>query len=330
MSTSSQVSLGAMRLAAQEASDFENNPAVSTEAWNQFLSQSYKKLYDMLVAAYGNDYYIANIWQFNLSNAQSYAVPDGSPAFTDVTGATAAKLYKLTGLDIQYSTAPNGWVTLKRFEWIERNKFSYPNTTVNWNGYTNLRYCLHGNAIYVIPVPQNGQLVQAHYVPAPNNLQFRLPGTTNAAGSNIIGSISDTTGLTIGMNITANFTPGIIPSGTTITAVGSTTVTMSNTAQSFQPNFIFSAWSDATLMEGIAGWDQFVIIDAARKAMSKLEFDATDMKQERDQMIDEITAMAEARDAGQAFHVSDVLGANAWSGCGDDGSYGGGFGGENY
>jgi len=44
MSTSSQVSLGAMRLAAQEASDFENNPAISTEAWNQFLSQSYKRL----------------------------------------------------------------------------------------------------------------------------------------------------------------------------------------------------------------------------------------------------------------------------------------------
>jgi len=31
-------------------------------------------------------------------------------------------------------------------------------------------------------------------------------------------------------------------------------------------------------------------------------------------MLQDIQSMAEARDAGQAFHVSDVLGSNAWSG----------------
>lgn len=276
----------------------------------------------MLVAAYGNDYHIANIWQFNLSNAQSYPVPDGTPAFTDVTGAVAKKFYKLTGLDLQYSSAPNGWVTLRRFEWIERNKFAFPNTTTNWSGFTNLRYTLHGNAIYVIPVPSSGQLVQAHYVPAPTNLQFRLPGWF-VSGSNVVGSMSDTTGLLSGMNITANFTQGVIPSGTTISTVSTTTVTMSNSALSNQNAFIFSAWSDATLIEGLSGWDQFIIVDAARKAMSKTEFDASDMKQERDQMILDIQSMAEARDAGQAFHVSDVLGANAYGGDDEGGGCGG-------
>lgn len=280
----------------------------------------------MLIAAYGNDYYIAEIWQFNLSNTQSYPVPDGSPNFRDVTGGIARKFYKLTGLDLQYSGAPNGWVTLRNFMWIERNKYAFPNTASNFNGQTNLRYCLHGNNIYVIPAPQVGQLVQAHYIPAPTNLQFRLPGWFTS-GSNVIGSMTDTTGLAVQMNITANFTQGVIPPGTTISAIGSTTVTMSSNALSTQSAFIFSAWSDATLMEGISGWDQFVIIDAARKAMSKTEFDSSDMKQERDAMIMDIQAMAEARDAGQAFHVSDVLGANAW--CDDgDGGWGMGSGGS--
>lgn len=319
MSTSSQVSLGAMRLAAQEASDFENNPSIATETWNQFLSQSYKRLYDMLVAAYGNDYHIATIYQFTTSNAQSYPFPDGSPNFRNVDGNIASKFYKMTGLDLQYSAAPGGWVTLKRFEWIERNKFLNPNTTVNWNGYSNLRYTPHGNALWVAPLPQVGQLLQLHYVPAPINLQFRLPAYS-IVNSNVLGSMTDTTGLSVGMNLTANFVQGIIPQGTTITAVGSTTVTLSNNALSTQSPFIFSAWSDATLMEGISGWDQFVIIDAARKGMSKKEFDASDMKQERDAMVMEIQAMAEARDAGQAFHVSDALGANA--NYDDDGGWG--------
>jgi len=315
-----------MRLAAQEASDFENNPSVSTEVWNQFLSQSYKRLYDMLVAAYGNDYYIANPYQFTLTSAQSYPLPDGSSSFRTVNGNVAPKFYKATGVDLQYSSAPGGWVTLKNFQWIERNKYLNPNITINWNGYSNLRYTIQADSLYIVPLPQQGQLLQLWYVPAPTNLQFRLPGWS-VSGTNVIGSITDTTGLTVGMNITANQVQGIVPQGTTITAVGSTTVTMSATAQSTQSPFIFSAWSDATLMEGISGWDQFVIIDAARKAMSKKEFDATDMKQERDAMISEITAMAEARDAGQAFHVSDVLGANSIQ-DGDDGGWGfGGYGG---
>lgn len=321
MSTSSQVSLGAMRLAAQEASDFENNPAITTEAWNQFINQSYKRLFDLLVAAYGNEYHMAQAYQFTLSNVQMYALPDGSPNFRSVTGSIAPKFYKATGVDLQYSASPNGWVTIKNFEWIERNKFAYPNTTVNWSGYTNLRYRIQGNNLYIVPVPQVGQLAQLWYVPAPTNLQFRLPGYS-VVGSNVIGSLTDTTGLSVGMQITANFTQGIIPQGSLVTAVGSTTVTMSNSALSNQSPFIFSSWNDGTLMEGISGWDQFVIVDAARKAMSKEEFDATDMKQERDAMLAEIQSMAEARDIGQAFHVSDVLGANAWSGYGGDGGWG--------
>lgn len=326
MGTSSQVSLGAMRLAAQEASDLESNPAVSTEAWNQFITQSYKFLYDQLVGAYGNDYYIAKAYQFTLSNSQTYLLPDGSSNYRTVDGNIAPKFYKETGLDLQYSASPNGWVTVKNFQWIERNKFAYPNTTVNWSGFTNIRYTLQGDSLYIVPVPQVGQLMQLWYVPAPTNLQFRLPGwfTLN---SNVIGSITDTTGLQIGMNITANFTNGVIPNNTTITSIGSTTVTMSANAQSTQSPFIFSAWTDATLIDGISGWDQFVIVDAARKAMSKQEFDASDMKQERDSLLANLQAMAEARDAGQAFHVSDVLGANAWSGYGD-GSGGWGMGGD--
>lgn len=329
MSTSSKVALGAMRLSAQEASDFENNPGVSTEAWNQFISQSYKRLYDMLIAAYNNDYYVANAYQFSTTSAQSYPLPDGSTNFRDITGNVAQKFYKLLGVDLQYSSSPSGFVTLKRFEFIERNKYAYPNTAVNWNGYSNLRYRVQGDALSIVPIPMVGQTVQVWYAPAPTNLQFRLPGYT-VQGSNVIGSLTDTTGIQVGMNITSTLTQGVLLPNMTVLAVGSTTLTISSASLSSSGPTIFNMWSDSTLMEGISGWDQFVIIDAARKAMSKVEFDATDMKQERDAMMAELQAMAEARDIGQAFHTSDVLGANAWAYDDENGGWGMGGGGGWY
>ena len=310
-----------MRLAAQEASDLEQNPAAATEVWNQYISQSYKRLYDMLVGAYSNDYYIANTYQFQTTNTQLYALPDGSPSYSDMTGAIAQRFYKLILAEIQYSGSPSGWLTLRNFMEIEKNKFGLPNTQTTWTGYTNLRYRIQGDNIFLTPTPMTGQTIQLTYVPAPTNLQFRLPCYT-VSGSAVVGSISDTTGITVGMNISANFTTGVVPASTTILAVSTTTVTMSSNAQSTQNAFTLSMWNDGTLMDGIAGWDQFVIVDAARKAMGKLEFDATDMKQERDAMLADIQAMAEARDASQAFHVSDALGANGWAYDGDDGSWG--------
>ena len=314
MSTSSAVSLGALRQAAQERSDNENNNAITSEAWNQFITQSYKTIYNMLVSAYGNDYYVATTYQFQLSNSQTYPFPDGSPSFLDVNGNQATKFWKLLGVDLQYSSSPTGWVTLKRFEWIERNKFAWPNTAINWFGYTNLRYTVQGNNLYVVPVPMAGQVARIFYVPAPTNLQFRLPAYSNAS-SNVIGSITDTTGLTIGMNITGS----AVPANTTISAVGSTTVTLSQNANSTLNQFLISAWNDNTLIDGIAGWEEFVIIDAAIKAQGKQENDTTQLFAEREAMVQEIEAMAEARDLGQAFHVSDVLGSNAYGGSGYDG-----------
>lgn len=304
MSTSSKVSLGSLRIQAQERSDTENNPAISTEAWNSFLTNSYKTLYDMLLSAYGNDYYVATTYSFTTTNAQSYGLPDGSPAYVSSDGTQAPKFYKLLGVDLQYSSSPSGYVSLKRFEFIERNKFASPNTSVSWNGYSNLRYRLEGDNLFLVPIPMVGQTARIWYAPAPTNLQFRLPAASVAASA-VLGSMSDTTGVTIGMNITGTG----IPANTTVSAVGSTTITLSQNASASLTSTLASIWSDSTLIEGIAGWEDFVIVDSAIKAQGKQENDTSNLWTERAAMVERINAMAEGRDAGQAQHVSDVLGA---------------------
>jgi hypothetical protein len=271
-----------------------------------------------LISAYGNDYYLANTYNFTTTAVQGYSLPDGSPSFIDSTGAQSPKFYKLLGVDLQYSASPSGYVTVKRFEFIERNKYAYPNTAINWYGYTNLRYRIQGDQLFLVPIPMAGQTVRVWYAPAPTNLQFRLPAGMNS-GVNVIGSMTDTTGISIGMNITGTG----IPSNTTVSGIGSTTLTLSaNTVATLTSNLI-SAWSDSTLIEGIAGWEEFVIIDAAIKAQGKQENDSSNLWLERNAMVERIHSMSEGRDAGQAQHVSDVMGANYWSDDGDGMGFGG-------
>lgn len=322
MSTSSDVALGSLRLQAQQRSDMENNPAISPQEWNQYISQSYKELYDILVSSYGNDYYVASLYNFSVTNQQAYALPDGSPSFQNANGTQAQKFYKLLGVDLQYSSSPSGYVTLKRFELIERNKYAYPNVAVNFNGYSNMRYRLEGNNLYFIPIPMAGQNARIWYIPAPTSLQFQLPCVTALGGT--ICSLSDTTGLFAGMNVAL---AGVVPNGTTIATLSSNSVTLSSNANATNPSSILSFWSDSTSLDGISGWEEYIIIDAAIKAQTKQEGPLEPLMAQKAQINQRIEAMAEGRDAGQAHHVSDALGANytdnfgsGW-GMGDGGGY---------
>lgn len=317
MSTSSDASLGAIRLQAQQRADLENNPAVSIPEWNQYISQSFKELYDLLIGAYGNDYYVATTYPFTLGSSQFVPLPDGTSTYTNSNGGVAQKFYKLLGVDLQYSASPSGYVSLRRFEFLERNKYAYPNVAVNWNGYTNLRYRLEGDNLYFIPVPMSGQSGRAWYIPAPTALQFQLAGNTNLQSGTITGLFS-TVGLTAGMSVSGTG----VPSGATISSVGLTTVLITASATASANSVILSFWSDATRMDGIAGWEEYIVVDAAMKAQIKQEGPFEPLLLQKNMMRERINSMAEGRDAGQAHHTTDALGANG----NFDGFDGGGWG----
>lgn len=323
----SNVSLGNLRAQAIDRADMENNPAISVPIWNQYISQSYKRLYNKLIGAYGNDYFVAPLFQFNLGGSQYYPLPDGTIATLGST-TPAPALYKLLGVDLQYSASPSGFVTLRRFEEIERNKYAYPNTTVNLLGYTNLRYRVSGSNIEFIPIPMASQLVQLKYIPQPTSLQFILTCATTL-GSPIV-QLSDVTDLTVGMNIATLFVTGSpVPDNTTILSIDTALnqITMSANAVADYPVVAIAYWTDAATFSGIAGWEEYVVIDIAIKAGIKQENDVSDLRVEKADMNTEIEGLAEGRDAGQAHHVSDVLSANSWSMDGDGDGFGSGGGG---
>ncbi len=320
MSLSSQVFLGALRLQAQQRSSTENNPAISIPEWNQYLSQSYKELYDILVSAYGEDYEFAVPFQFTTSQNQFYPFPDGSQNFLGTDGNPAGAFYKLIGVDLQYSASPTGWVTLPRYNFIDRNKFGNQNTTVQINAYTNLKYRPLGNQISLVPIPSSGQVIQLWYAPKPTALSF-FPLCSTTISSLTVG-VSDTIDLSVGMNA---YGPGVNP-GTVLTNVnaGLSQVTLSQVATATQGAICLQFWTDAATFDGISGWEEYIIIDAAIKAGLKLENDVEGLTLQKAEMKTRIETMARGRDIGQAEHTTDAM---AIQDCRDGfGGYGNGGG----
>lgn len=309
MSVSSNVTLGALRIQAQQRSDLENNPNVSTPEWNQYLSQSYKELYDMLVSAYGNEYYVKAPYSFSLTSSQFYDLPSDH--------------YKLLGVDLLYSSSPSGYVTIPRFEFIERNKYAYPNTAGTWLGYSNLRYRLMGSQLELIPVPAAGQVVRIWYIPEPTSINYMMSGAMVVGLPTV--TVPDATGLVVGMTVSS--ATRNIAEGTTILSILGNMLTLSASAASTNPTATLSFWIDSTQIDGISGWEEYVIIDAAIKALIKQEQEISELVNQKNAMKMRIESMAEGRDAGQAHHVSDVLSIQS-GGCGwdDMGGFGSGGG----
>ena len=79
--------------------------------------------------------------------------------------------------------------------------------------------------------------------------------------------------------------------------------------------------ADSDILDGISGFDEYVIVDAAIKAMQKEESDVSVLMAQKEALKRRIEAAAANRDAGEPESVSDIRGLNG-------GNWGGPFGGQ--
>ena len=176
-SPTAEMSLAQIRLMAQQRADRVNSNFVTLPEWNTFINQAMFELYDLLITA-DEEYYVATPAQFAVSgnNQQTYLypLPDGNLTFTNgidgVTTYTAPPFYKLKGVDLSLNSAQNAWVTINKFNFMDRNRFVYPNTASTIYGVFNLQYRLLGSNIEFIPTPSAGQFIRIWYIPRLNQL----------------------------------------------------------------------------------------------------------------------------------------------------------------
>lgn len=161
-----QINLGYIRYLSQLRADKLNSEFLTTDEWNSNINQSIYELYDILVTKYGDDYFmVPQPYIFSTSGQAVYALPDGSQAFKFQDNTVCPGIYKLLGVDVGAALGFDAWKTLKRYNWIDRNKFFYPQLQANALGVYNLGYRVMGNNLYFIPNPSAGQFIRVWYVP---------------------------------------------------------------------------------------------------------------------------------------------------------------------
>lgn len=215
MANTGSRTLADLRLNAQQLSDMVNSTFVSTQEWNTFLNTGYMQLYNLLVEKFGANYFMA----------QALATSDG----VNDQISLPPDFFKLCGVDLQVGA--KSWTTLKSFTFSERNGSSESASLRS----TNLRYRIHGDNLWLIPVPTAGQVFRIWYVP-------RVTALVN----------------------------------------------------------------DSDTVDGVSGWEQYIILSAAIAAMVKEESDPSVLMAQLGAMVKQIEDAAENRDVGAPAKVTDV------------------------
>lgn len=164
-----EMSLGQIRLFAQQRADRVNSNFVTMVEWNGYIRQAMYELYDLLITSY-EDYAVATPIQFSVDGSTFlFPLPNGSLTFnsgiTNASPFVAPPLYKLMGVDLALQNATNAYVTVNKFNFIDRNRFVYPNTASTIYGVFNMQYRMLGKNIEFIPTPTAGQNIRLWYVP---------------------------------------------------------------------------------------------------------------------------------------------------------------------
>lgn len=166
----SEMSLYELRLRAQQTADRVNSQFVTTSEWNAFLRLAMYELYDILITSYEDLFASQYVFINTNGTTQNYPIPDGCSnylggVYGGASGDPAQAFYKLAGMDLGINTSNNAWVTLLKFDFIERNKYVYPNSTSTIYGVYNMRYRLMGNFVNIIPTPAGNQQIRMWYSP---------------------------------------------------------------------------------------------------------------------------------------------------------------------
>lgn len=223
----------AVRTSIRQRADMVTSQFITDAEFNGYINASYFELYDLLVEAYGDDYFSAQPTDpYVLTTdgvTEFYPLPNGTSSFLTPKGNQALAFFKMLAVDLR--TDASTWQPLKRFPLGERNRNSMGTTT-------DVRYRLQGNFIWFRPLPQAAQQIRLLYVP-------RLTSLVN----------------------------------------------------------------DTDVIDGVSGWEEYVVVDCVIKAKLKEESDCSTEIGLRDALKLRIQGISENRDAGSPATVADVRGA---------------------
>jgi len=160
-------SLQEIRLNAQQCADRVNSNFVTLPEWNTFINLAGDELYDLITSVYDDYNMYEPIYFTTQGSLQSYPMPDGVSTFQNAAGQNIVPppIYKLSGIDLGLNNAANGFVTVQKYNFIDRNRYVFPNTASTIYGVFGLQYRFVGYSIRFIPQPSSNQPIGLWYIP---------------------------------------------------------------------------------------------------------------------------------------------------------------------
>lgn len=332
--TAGVTTLAAVKTLVRQRANMEDSQFVTDDELVAYIARSHQELYGILVQKFGADYFASS----------TTFTTDG----TNDTFALPSDFFKLLGVDVLTS---GRYVSLSRFNFAERNRWSGVVAQGTANGAGPLmQYREKAGRLWLTPLPTSGQTVRLWYVPrlttlsnettltvtgavAGNTLQFSNygPVTLMASGASggyqiNIGASDAETALNIFLWMYSLLTatsgdafnlrfPGRGLVGDVDYASGATSLTITHLTgytPVFSGSATFAFEPTDTTIDGVNGWEEYIVVDAAIKCLQKEESDTTVLERQKAGLLARIEAEAANRDAGAPATVTDVT-QNGWN-----------------
>lgn len=152
------ITLSQLRQRARERADMKNSTFVEDTELNYYINSSIAELHDILIQAYGQDYFL---------NYTSFTTTSGQSEYNLSTIISAGDFYKLRGIDAKLGS--NDYTALKCFNFNERNLLQNASNAWNYNG-SNVRYRLIGSKLKFAPIPDGSTEIKIWYIPKSTTL----------------------------------------------------------------------------------------------------------------------------------------------------------------
>lgn len=171
-----QINLGYMRYQSKLRADMLKSQFLTDDEWNIMINQSKNELYDILVAKFGEDYFLAPLQVFFTNGQQFYPLPNGQNYLNtngqpDPAGTPALACYKVYRVELNSYGAnvgnATGWLPLSRCNVADLSKYNLflGASSNNVSGqFTQSQYREMGTNLAIIPI-NAGQGMRLWYVP---------------------------------------------------------------------------------------------------------------------------------------------------------------------
>lgn len=291
-----------LRTDARQRADMENSTFVSDTEATRYINLGVSKLYDLLLQARGDEYYMQRMDFTTTAGEELYPLP--------------SNFYKLIAVDINDGASV---FSAKPLEFqSERNTYQ---ENAGWGrGFFPVKYMLQSSHIRFFPAPSSSHTITLWYVPHAPELgttavvQGNFSYTSGSKALTLTGGTDSATSVIL----TANETLGFVFQGSKInfasppftttprvTKVEGTTVYVDRPAEATGTTSGRQI-DNPDQWDGINGWEEYVVVDAAIRMMSKEESDPSVLMADRQELEDRLTEIASQRDMGSPKKLQDV------------------------